>query len=667
MKPAKGSSPPRWREPLLVLAFFVVLVAAMFLPLFTAHRWFVWDVPDEYWGDLVYLCHSLRGGHWPAWNPFDRFGYPFAADPQAGLYNPLNHAICLITRGDPPLFAASMRVPIYFVLGGCGMVAFLRALGIALVPALIGGTAFVLAPFERSMWEVNPAYALAALPWLLWSLESLARKPSPRGAAIVALVAAFATSIGSPPALYFTVVTAIVFTAVRFARERAAWRWLVLASVLTLALVAVMLVPAREMAHLSVQQGTDFARISAGGYRLRELPGLVWPRNKYLYFGLPVLALALTGAFHPRSPLRRDLRIAFGSLAVVATILMFGAHTPLYRLAFLVIPGVSAFREPVRYSAIVGTSLAVLAAAGVSLLPRARIALPAALALVIAAAWPALPSDRDLHEGPDPGTAATWSRLRPRMPAPSDAWRVHDEFGLGLRAGSRFGFRDARGYQDPLSLERYSRVINAIAHTPGLLPQYNVRWILRGPHFLHGITHHFLPAGEEARIADDRGEGVWEARNPTPFAFWTSRCDVYRSDDLLFARLRELAPSRVCFREGAVDDTHDAPFDARDARLESFGTDSLRIAIDAPANGWLVVNEAFYPGWRAFIDGREVPIDRANYLMRAIRIERGAHVVTMRYAPAYRLALQVLAAFALVVALALLVVRRRDANIATPR
>ncbi len=651
--PAPTASRPRWHEPAGVLAFFVVLVAAMFLPLFSGHRWFLWDVPDEYWGDLVYLCHSLRDRAWPAWNPFDRFGYPFLADPQAGLFNPLNHALCLVTGGDPPLFAAEIRVPIYFVLGGCATVGFLRALGLALGPAMLGGVAFVLAPYPRRMWEVNLSYAIACLPVVLWAIERLAQSPDRRRAAMLALVAAFATSVGSPPSLYFTVLTAAVFAAVRCATDRRTWGPLALAGALAVAMCAVMIIPTREMASLSVQQGTDFASISAGGYSLREFVGLAWPRNKYLYLGVPVIALALLGAVHPRSPLPRRVRVAFGVLALIALAMTFGAHTPLYRVMFTVVPGVRAFRAPVRYSAVLGACAAFLAAAGVAVVPRPRVAIPLAIALVIAVAWPALPEDRDLRGGPVPGGAARWGSFRARMEDVTARWRVLDEFGLGLRAGSRFGFRDARGYQDPLSLQRYSRVINALDHAPTLLPQFNVRYLLRGAHFIHGNDHHFLPVGTEARIADDRGDGLWEVRDAMPRAYFTARAMSLPDADAVFDRLRAVAPAPVCLLDDGTPARDDARDDWRAASIVGSRADRLDLEIDAPSSGWLVVNDAWYPGWRATVDNRATSIHRANYLVRAIEVPAGRHRVAMWYAPAYDKPLRALAAVALLVALAL--------------
>jgi uncharacterized membrane protein YfhO len=60
------------------------------------------------------------------------------------------------------------------------------------------------------------------------------------------------------------------------------------------------------------------------------------------------------------------------------------------------------------------------------------------------------------------------------------------------------------------------------------------------------------------------------------------------------------------------------------------------VRIDAEADGpaLLVVNDAYWPGWRAWIDGEEIPILAADLLVRAVRWPAGRHTLVMRYAPA---------------------------------
>ena len=48
------------------------------------------DAATSYWQDVAFAVEALRGGELPLWNPYERGGYPFAADPQAALWSPLS-------------------------------------------------------------------------------------------------------------------------------------------------------------------------------------------------------------------------------------------------------------------------------------------------------------------------------------------------------------------------------------------------------------------------------------------------------------------------------------------------------------------------------------------------------------------------------------------------
>jgi len=68
--------------------------------------------------------------------------------------------------------------------------------------------------------------------------------------------------------------------------------------------------------------------------------------------------------------------------------------------------------------------------------------------------------------------------------------------------------------------------------------------------------------------------------------------------------------------------------------LSSYSPD--RLVFQARANGekLAVFSDIYYPaGWKAFIDGDEVEINRVNYILRALMVPDGTHTIEFRFEP----------------------------------
>ncbi len=660
----------------IAIVAVVALLALLFGEVVTTPRFWRWDASEEYWADLQYLCGALWDGEWPRWNPFDRGGYSFSGDPQAGQWSPLDWALCA-AGPSPGLWAAELRVALYFLLGGLGGLALARRLGLGWPAALVAAVALVLAPLPRRMWGVNPSYGLSLLPWVLWALESLAARPGPRAAAGLALALGAVVWAGSPPALYHVLVAASMYALFRM--HRRALPWAAVAGVLWLGLAGAALGPASEVTPLSVQHGRDYASLSEGGIPPHELWGLVWPHRAYLYVGAPALVLAGIGARPGDGGLPRRVRLFALAVGALALVLLMGDHTPAYRVLFSALPGLSMFRAPQRFGSLLGVAVALLAAGGAARLglrwPRLRWAFPALVLAALALDWP---EDWRGVPGPAPGGADVWARIHARIQMDGGdvrhAHRVWDEFALSLRPGTHFGVRDLRGYQDPLRLGRYDKLVGGLAEAPRMLEQWSVKYLLRGPHFIHGTTHHYLPPGAEAAFADPIGEGVWRTRAPLPSAYWVPFAARFApGDEAPRERLRQVAPRAVAFVESAARLEDEAPIEralAASAEMVAgtlrLGRNQLEVHVTAPRAGWLVVAEVWHPGWSAEIDGAPSSIELANDGMRALHVGAGEHTVRMRYSPRHGSLYAWAFAVSLACALGLLFRRDRGINPRTP-
>jgi hypothetical protein len=59
----------------------------------------------------------------------------------------------------------------------------------------------------------------------------------------------------------------------------------------------------------------------------------------------------------------------------------------------------------------------------------------------------------------------------------------------------------------------------------------------------------------------------------------------------------------------------------------------ISAAVTTPSDGWLLLTDAWYPGWEATVDGERVPVERADILFRAIPVPAGEHSVEWIYRP----------------------------------
>jgi hypothetical protein len=112
---------------------------------------------------------------------------------------------------------------------------------------------------------------------------------------------------------------------------------------------------------------------------------------------------------------------------------------------------------------------------------------------------------------------------------------------------------------------------------------------------------------------------------------------------------------QVLLAEGPVVES--VSFGARLHVLET-KPDRLRVDADLAAPGYLVVTEAYYPGWNASVDGQPAAVQRANVGFRAVQVPAGRHLVEMRYRPAAVSVGFLISALALAAALGVIVLGR---------
>jgi hypothetical protein len=198
-----------------------------------------------------------------------------------------------------------------------------------------------------------------------------------------------------------------------------------------------------------------------------------------------------------------------------------------------------------------------------------------------------------------------------------------------------------------LLLRHYDEFMAAMLQNTRLLNLAGVKYILTAREEPEEWWHNTV-----RKVYSEEGLNIYENLDVMPRAFLVHQAEVPGSDEATLARLIDydfdLSSSILLEDESGL------------AHLESMargsppaeGTDKVKI-IEYEANrvviettssqaGFLFLSDAYYPGWRARLDGQKETIYRADYLFRAVLVPPGQHVVEFTFDPvAFKIGLAV--------------------------
>jgi len=68
-------------------------------------------------------------------------------------------------------------------------------------------------------------------------------------------------------------------------------------------------------------------------------------------------------------------------------------------------------------------------------------------------------------------------------------------------------------------------------------------------------------------------------------------------------------------------------------QITEYRLNSITLDAFLDINGFLFTSEIYYPGWKAYVDGKESKIYKANYIFRAVYLTQGFHTIVFKYEP----------------------------------
>lgn len=676
---------------------------------------------DAYAYALPNAVHAARsfwsGGGGLLWNPYQAGGEPFMANPNVGMLYP-PHLVFLVLS---PNTALHLLLIASLVVGAAGFYLFARELGVSRVAAVGGAIVFQLGDPMVQLVSWSPVHCApwTCVPWALLLCERLLRRATVRDAIALVVVLGVQWVAGF---VLIAVLTCQVL-ALRAVWEIVTcwhappWRGAlaVLASVVGGALLAaVHLVPAAELVGESARiTGTVWIRSFNLTALQRQIAGRV-PPAPFMAATLLLAPLALW------VPGRRRVAVFFVAIALVAVVLALGPTTPAFGwYAQLPLMGATV-RNHVRLFWVTGLCLAVLTAFGIETLRQTerRTFVVLLLALSGAALYFVTPGglrplERWVLAGIVIGAAMMpfAANLRPAL-----LWGILALIGMNLIAVPLRWPGDLRWSSPMVDYgDAFARITPPITAQDRTMLEPGVTQIVQGSigqktHSLIGLKgifdydalltqrstrytgymleasnrgqHQFFDLAALRILAGSpgmtRGKAIGAQPQPAPHpdlevyinphafprARYVGRLEILPDADAVLARIGENRDdlSAVAFVEDGAPSGWIGEAGTTGAGLARFEVDDpehLVIEVDASARGFLVLADQYFPGWRAQVNGTEMPIMRANYLFRAVEVPAGKSRVELRYLPPSLLAGVAISAATAMVLLLLAVVSYR--------
>lgn len=224
-----------------------------------------------------------------------------------------------------------------------------------------------------------------------------------------------------------------------------------------------------------------------------------------------------------------------------------------------------------------------------------------------------------------------------------------DEFGSNRFAG--FGIATVGGYH-----AAKPRLVQRLFDS-GVIESTNLFWmrLLNVRYFVINGLLPEVPDFLREAYRSPRGQVVYENLAVLPRATVIGAYRVAATDTAAIDSIARGAgdPALVTWLD------HDpgltlGPATGATATIQRYRLNDVTIAVDTPGPALLRLADAWYPDWKATVDGRPVGILRADFLLRAVPVPAGRSTVVFRFESASQRLGLVLSLAALAVILALL-------------
>jgi len=350
--------------PVLFLVTFIVI---LFWPIIS-HKQILYccdnlliNIPSK-----QLLVENVYKGIFPLWNPYIGGGMPYLADINLGTLYPFNALYFFLE----PFYALNLLVVLHIVIATVGMYAFARNLKLTSLSSVIASMSFGLSGTVMTYTNNTPMLFVASwLPWAALLFTQCVKRFLYSTFVGLVCVLVFQMLAGHPQLVFYSwlLYACLVFY---YAQSRGrALKILSGAGIVVFFITSVQLIPFMELAIRSTRLGRGYDFASFGSFNPLYLIGLfipilfgdpkngtVWAGggSVYGYIGLlTVLFVILLTRWTRKTKLY--IMISFLTL-----FLSFGKYSPVFAIAYRLVPGIGLFRVPSHFLLLYTFSMSVL-------------------------------------------------------------------------------------------------------------------------------------------------------------------------------------------------------------------------------------------------------------------------------------------------------------------
>lgn len=158
---------------------------------------------------------------------------------------------------------------------------------------------------------------------------------------------------------------------------------------------------------------------------------------------------------------------------------------------------------------------------------------------------------------------------------------------------------------------------------------------------LAGLNVKYVLSLNEIKVPQVELVGTEPVNGPQPLRIYRLRSSLPRAFLVDASRVESSGPD-FSFSQTISRSSQEAQHSASDVKAEpepaiveitEYGANRVVLKAAAQRPSTLVLLDSFYPGWRATLDGRDVPIRRVNYVFRGVEISSGNHHLVFEYCP----------------------------------